>query len=166
MTRQAFIEDVKSWGDLVDFCNEVCVDYCDDIYSDEQKDDWINEHLYDICEDATWQDVLCTLRSVPEGYDYYLKDEDYWMGFLGLSDDEDLFYRRKEEILEYMDEYGYWEDDEEDEIDDESNEFEVDTSVALNDFFVSSAEDLGKITEIEKTATAKPLQISTNSPNN
>lgn len=166
MYRQEFIDGVTSWSELVDFCNDEGLDHCDDIYSDEQKDDWVNEHLDDICEDATWQDVLCTLRSVPEGYDYYLKDEDYWMEFRGLSNDEDLFYHRKEEILEYMDEHGRWEEDDEDEIDeddvfespfddDESDEFEVDTSVSLDDFFASSADDLDKITSEAKATEAK-----------
>ena len=166
MYRQEFIDGVTSWSELVDFCNDEGLDYCDDIYSDGQKDNWINEHLDDICEDATWQDVLCTLRSIPEGYDYYLKDEDYWMEFRGLSDDEDLFYSRKNEILAYADEHGLWEDDdiaEDDDFDeyespfddDETDEFEADTEVALDDFFASSADDLTKITSEAKANEAK-----------
>ena len=166
MRRQEFIDEVTTWRDLVEFCSNEGIDFLDDVYDDEQKDEYVDEHLDDICSGNTWQDVYSILGSIPEGYDYYLKDEDAWMEFRGLSEGEALFYRRKDEIVEYYDENGYWEDDDEEEIDeddvfespfddDESDEFEVDTSVSLGDFFTSSAEDLDKITAEKVAAETK-----------
>lgn len=146
MRRQDFINNVTSLSELIEFCDENGLSSCDDIYSDERKDNYINENLSDICRDSNgWQDVLYILRNIPEGYNYYILDEDDWLDFCGISDNGDIFNERKNEVLAIGDDHGFW-DDNNDDDDDNDDEFEADTDVALDDFFASSAEDLNKIT--------------------
>lgn len=143
MRRQDFINNVTSWRELIEFCDENGLSSCDDIYSDERKDNYINENLYDICRDSNdWQDVRYILRNIPEGYNYYILDEYDWMDFCGVPDSGDIFNERKDEVLAIGDDHGFWDDNN----DDDDDEFEADIDVALDDFFASSAEDLNKIT--------------------
>ena len=116
MTRNEFLESVVYWSELIDFCNDVGCSYCEDIFDEDGMNDYINERLIDWAREDSWQDLHARLDDIPSGYDYYLLD-DYgeWQG-LGDSD----FDSYKDDVLEWMDSNGYWdEDDDEDELDDE-----------------------------------------------
>lgn len=158
MTRREFIEEVTCWYDLKTFCDEEQIDFCDNVYSDDEKDDYIDERLDEIITGSTWQDVLGVLSDIPTGYDYYIIEDVY--DIRGIYNDED-FERRKQEVLEYYDDHEYWDEEEEEPIyvddDDygEADEFEADTNVSLGDFFASSADDLDKITSEAKATEAK-----------
>lgn len=158
MTRREFIEEVVTWYELKNFCDEEQIDFCDDVYSDEEKDDYIDERLGEITTGSSWQDVLGVLSDIPTAYDYYFIEDVY--DIRGADDDD--FERRKQSVLEYYDNNEYWDEEEEEPVyvdeedyEDEADEFVADTSVALDDFFVSSAEDLDKITTERKANEAK-----------
>lgn len=94
------------------FCYDNDCGICDDIYDDESKDDYINEHLSDMADDAdSWQSLYRTLDDIPTGYDYYRLDD--YGEFNGLGDDD--FEDYKDEVLEWMDDNEYWDEDEDDE---------------------------------------------------
>lgn len=112
MTRQEFLDDVCDFSELRDFCYDNDCGICDDIYDDESKDDYINEHLSDMADDAdSWQSLYRTLDDIPTGYDYYRLDD--YGEFNGLDDDD--FEDYKNDVLEWMDDNEYWDEDEEDE---------------------------------------------------
>lgn len=112
MTRQEFLDDVYDFRELMDFCYDNDCGICDDIYDDESKDEYINEHLSDMADNADdWQSLYRTLDDIPTGYDYYRLDD--YDDFNGLDDDD--FDDYKNDVLEWMDDNEYWDEDEDDE---------------------------------------------------
>lgn len=110
MTRQQFIDDVNYWWELIDFCNDNGCSYCDDVYSEEIRDEHINECLVDMARNAdSWLSLLDTLGNITIGYDYY-KCTDYG-DWEGLDDYE--FRDYKDDVLEWGDNNDIWEEDEE-----------------------------------------------------
>lgn len=109
MTRQEFVDDVTTWSELIDFCSDECIDFCENVYYEDSYDDCINEELEDLVREEGWRDILSWLDNLPRGYDYYIKDEyGEWSGA-----DDYTFDRYKADVLEYMDDNDEWEDDEE-----------------------------------------------------
>ena len=112
MTRQEFLDDVYDFRELMVFCYNNDCGICDDIYDDESKDEYINEHLSDMADNADdWQSLYRTLDDIPTGYDYYRLDD--YDDFNGLDDDD--FDDYKNDVLEWMDDNEYWDEDEDDE---------------------------------------------------
>ena len=150
MTRQQFIDDVTGWYELIDWCRNHGCPVCEDIYSDESRDMYINDNLVDMARDNNWYELRDILGGFATGYDYWHRDEyDDWYG---VDDDEFDGYRN--DVLNWADENGEFDEEEDDDYG-EADEFEVDTSVSLDDFFVSSAEDLSKIASEAKANEAK-----------
>lgn len=112
MTRQEFLDDVYDFSGLMDFCYDNDCGICDDVYDDETKDAYINEHLSGMVDGADgWQSLYRALDDIPTGYDYYRLDD--YGGFNGLGDDD--FEDYKSDVLEWMDDNEYWDEDEDDE---------------------------------------------------
>ena len=119
MTRQEFIDNVETWDELKDFCYDVNCDYCDEVYSADSRDDCINEDLADMARNAdSWQELLGQLQDIETGWDYYIHgDYGVWSG---TEDGDDIFGDYKDDVLEWMDNNDYWdEDDEEEEVEEE-----------------------------------------------
>lgn len=137
MTRNDFIEDITSWYELIDFCNdEGCEDYVEDVYSEDSYDDYINEEVRDRVRQDGWQDILSWLQNLPDGYDYYIRD-DYgeWRG----ADDDD-FESIKRDVIDYMDDGEYWDDDEEEEPVSNETYADPEDAIPVEDEGVSFAE--------------------------
>lgn len=118
MTRQEFIDDVTSWGELLDFCSAEDCDICSYVYDEDYRDECIEDRLVDWARNNNWRelyDILDHLRD-NSGYDYYIYD-DYYDTWEPATDED--FERYKDDVLGWMDGNGYWEDDE-----DESEEEE------------------------------------------
>lgn len=109
MTRQEFIDDICTWGDLISFCYDEDCDICEDIYSEDSRDDHINEHLVEWARENDWEELCGKLNDIPDGYDYYYLDD--YGEFHGA--DDGMFDDYKDEVLEWMDNGGWWEDEEE-----------------------------------------------------
>lgn len=155
MTRQQFLDEITTWYDLIEWCNNHGCSYCNDIYSDEARDEDIDDNLVDMARNNNWYELRDILGNLATGYDYWRKDEyGDWYGV----DDEFNDYRN--DVLEWADENDEFDEEEEEPIyvdDDDYGdaEFEADTSVSLGDFFTSSAEDLDKITAETVAAETK-----------
>ena len=105
MTRQEFINNVTSWSELIDFCANQDCDICEDIYSEEAKDDHYNDNLVEMARNSSdWEELLETLNDIPYGYDYYIWSD--YDGFSEASDDDFDLY--KDDVLEWMDNGEYW----------------------------------------------------------
>lgn len=112
MTRQEFIDQIQTLDQLTDFAYEF--DYVfDDVYSEAAYDDEINDDVSDY--DGSWREIKSWLESLPDGYDFYVRD--CWGDWEGRNDDEidDL----KEEFLDWADSEGDVFDEEEEDDDEE-----------------------------------------------
>lgn len=126
MTRAEFIDTVNEWWELIDFCSDENCDICNDIYSDDERDDYINQRLSDIAGNAgDWRSLRDELYDITTGYDYYLYND--WTDWIGLTDED--FEDYKQQVLLWMDNGDWWEDedDEEDWFEDEPIPSDIDT---------------------------------------
>ena len=111
MTRSEFLDNITEWYELKDFCNDFDCDVCEDIYDDDDYDDCVEEDIRDAIADYGWRDIRDFLGNLPSGYDYYRRNST--LDYDGLGDDD--FEDYKEDVLEWGDDYGVWEDEEEEE---------------------------------------------------
>ena len=118
MTRAEFIDEVQNWSELIDFCNDEGCNYCEDIYDDYQKDEYFDDQIVEMARNAEgWQDLLDSLRDIPDGSDYYRRD-DYGEWY---AVDDDDFDNYKQDILEWADDNDIWEEEEEENVDEEES---------------------------------------------
>lgn len=77
MTTQEFYEQVTDVADVINFCNDNSLyDVIEDIYDNDAKDDYYNECLSDMARSAdSWRDLYRQLDDIPDGYDWYRRDE-------------------------------------------------------------------------------------------
>lgn len=171
MTRAEFYENVTTWWDLKNFCSDEQCDICDDIYDEEGRDDYINDCLMDWARNDSWTELLSRLEDIPTGYDYYRYDD--YGDWVGLDDGD--FDEIRDEVAEWMDDNGYWDDDEEEAddedeepiddedeepIDDEEEEPPVeDEDCSLGELFAASATRVQSIAE-EELAKAREEELA------
>ena len=109
MTRQEF-EDIGSWWELIDFCQDYECSYCDDVYSEGSRDNYIDDDLEYMAENNGWMTIRDILNDIPTGYEYYHRKDGEWFGL----DDDDL-EDYKTDILEWGDINDIWDEEEEEE---------------------------------------------------
>ena len=111
MTRQEFLDDVTTFDELHSFCIDIGYDLQEHgAYSEEEYNDYIEEDIYDAVRDNSWREMRNWLSSLPDGYDFYFRDD--WGEWEGRSyeDIDDL----KESVLEYADENDFFDIEDED----------------------------------------------------
>ena len=116
MTRQDFIDGVTEWYELLDFCyNEEC-DICEDIVSNDTMCEEIDEDLAEVVRGRSWRDVRDMLNDIDTDYDYYRRGG----GLSYIPMDDSDFDDYKDDVIEWMDNGGYWdEEDNEEDFDDD-----------------------------------------------
>lgn len=117
MTRQEFLDDITSFDQLRDFCYDIDYDLWEDgAYSEDEYDDRIDDDLCELVRHGAWREVRDYLTELPDGYDFYFRDEyNEWLG--RSSDDIDDL---KDRVYEYaMDNELFDSEDEEDEEEEE-----------------------------------------------
>lgn len=162
MTRSEFIEGIQFWGDLLNFCYDEGCSNCDDVYPEDSKDEYFDDELVNMAREAdSWRDMYEKLGDIPTGYDYYIRDEyDEWRG----ADIGDFDYR-KDDVLEWGDNRGIWDEEDEmdedeldedepdeDELDEEcgDEEEDVEEGCPLSELFTSCTSKLQTIRNIEE----------------
>lgn len=115
MTRDEFnrIDSVEELLDIARDCE--CYDVYDKVYSSDGRDDNLDESMYSYAEDYGWRDMLDMLRGweSEDGYEWYLYDE--YGNYIGLEDDSYEFRELKAELLSYLSEGGYFDEEDFDE---------------------------------------------------
>ncbi len=112
MTRNDFIERIDRWWELIDFCRDMDCSVCEDIIDGDDLSEYIEEDIENAAHDGMgWREIRDRLNDLDTGYSYYVNEG--YMLYVGLNDDDD-FNRYKDEVIEWMDDYGYWDDEEED----------------------------------------------------
>lgn len=66
MTKQEFIDDITTWSELIEFCYNEGIDFCDNVYDAEGYDNRIIDELSDFIQDGSWQDIKNWLYFLPE----------------------------------------------------------------------------------------------------
>lgn len=108
MTRQEFL-GIEYWSDLIDFCADEDIGFCDEIYDETSYNDKIDDELEEQVHYDGWQDIRNWLNALPRGCEYYFRDEDN--GWSEATDEN--FETIKDDILDFMDDNDRWEEDEE-----------------------------------------------------
>lgn len=150
MTRQEFVDEVWSWGELMDFCYDNNYEL-EDIFDEDAKDDYFDNEIEEMARNSSdWRELLDRLEEIPNGYDWYVIDDYY--GFRGA--DEDDFRDFKDQVLEWADHDGIWDDDEEpdeepmmdsEEDDESNNELEIEEPLSIRELFAATVAGYQKI---------------------
>lgn len=127
MIREEFIDDITTFDELYDFCyGEDIESLMEDYLNEENSEasDWIEESISN--REGGWMDLR---ESLNELYDQYEGATWYYVGNGELEAcDDGCFESIKQEVLEYCDEHGIFDEDDDDEDSDEEEEVEEVTS--------------------------------------
>ena len=112
MTRDYFLENIESWPELLELCNDEECDICENIFSQEVMDDQINEDLRSFyVRDYDWTEIRDILYDIPTGYDYYRCDG--MLNYVCMNDYGD-FNSYKDKVLDWMDDNDRWDNEDDD----------------------------------------------------
>ena len=98
MTVEQYREEITDFYDLKDFCDEHGCHACDDIYSDEGRDDYIYNDIDYYVRNESWRSLADYLGSLSQS------SSDWWM----FNDYGDWCDVDDEIFLEYRDEVEDW----------------------------------------------------------
>ena len=118
MTRSEFIDDVTEWYELVNVMSDSEYDYHNDfyVYDDESYDEQVK---YDIGNNdrMEWYELRRDLDDCPDSqsYHYYRRDGEF--DYVDVTDD---FYYYKQEVLDWLVDAD-WFDEEDEDYDDEED---------------------------------------------
>lgn len=167
MTRQEFIEGVTAWGELLDFCYDNDSSICEDIVSYDTMDEEVESDLRDEVGDRSWRDIRDLLCGIDTDYDYYRRDGSF--NYYPLDNNGD-FDEYKDEVLEWMDDNGYWDEEAEEEDFDgypsdeyPTHEEEDDVTAADEDFSIRELIGMCSVQflDIQRTALQQKAQNDT-----
>lgn len=113
MTRQEFIDSIDNYSELKEFCYDNDCNILEDVYDEEARDEMVNEWLVDWARNDSWKELRDRLDNINDDY-YWYRYDDCYDEWVGLNDYED-FDNYKNEVLEWADEYGCWDDPEDEE---------------------------------------------------
>ena len=108
MTRDYFVNEVTTWGELQEFCADEGCYACDDIIYCDSLDEYITEDITDAIRHDTWTEIRDALNEINSGYEYYVCRGS--LNYEGIDDDFDYY---KEEVLEWADNRDVWDEPEE-----------------------------------------------------
>ncbi len=139
MTRQEFIDEVTTWADLLDFCNNEDCDICMDIIDCDTMDEMVEEDLRNAVGGYSWQGIRDLLNDVNDEYAYYRNGGSFNYEPVEESDFDDY----KDDVLDWMDRRDLWEEGDMEEEDDNEGETEAEESPAeTEDFSVIELMDI------------------------
>lgn len=113
MTRVEWIEEIDSLSSLICWCRDNCE--CEDIFEDFISEDSLSEYVWDDINnfDWSWEQLRDNLDNIDTGYPWYRVDGSF--DYVGYSEHE--YDEFMEQVLENLDEEGFFEDEEEDDDD-------------------------------------------------
>ena len=150
MTRHEFIENINDWENLISFCNDYECDVCNDVYDPEQRDEYIDDNLYELVQEECWGEVRDLLNEIPTENDYY-KNNGSYLDWTGL-DNEDDFEEYKQDALNWGDNNDIWNEEEADDIDEEELDPVPEEDISTSELFSMCSERFqkfkGEVTEL------------------
>lgn len=121
MTREEFLSESRHWDwyNLRDFCNDEQCYLCERVFDSAERDEVIEERASEMACSEGWRELCQYLHNLSDSSDFY-DEGDY--GEWQELDDADL-HERILDVLEWMDNNEFWDDDEaDDEVPDEDEE--------------------------------------------
>lgn len=128
MTREEFLDNVNDWDELLDFCYDNDIYTCEDIHTDAQKDEYIEDNLVEWARTSTWKELYNILDDIPDESNWYIINdygeiweatdddfEDYKQRTLEKCDDDLLFDEEEPYEEDDIEDYALDEEEEEDE---------------------------------------------------
>jgi len=114
VTRNDFIAGVTEWWELIEFCSDEDCDVCSYIFHRDELEEKIKVDLARVCRDdtLTWEEIRERLCNIDDEYEYYSENDEY-LEYTPMDAEE--FQYRKDEVLEWMDDYGSWDEEADDE---------------------------------------------------
>lgn len=123
MTRREFIEEVTTFWELRDFCNDIGCDRLDDFFDGDDFDSFANDDLYEWVRDGTdWDSVRGVLNELNQGCDFY--ERLGRLDYVGYDIRDDMFEELKNIVLGHADENDYFDDEDEDDVCEDGNDVE------------------------------------------
>lgn len=107
MTRSYFEEHVDDWCELVDLCNDHGFNICDNIYTEDDMDERIEEYLSDVVSNQHWWEIRDRLNEIPSGADRYLYNGEFNFDEL----DQDDFAAYKDDVFNLMCNGDLWDEE-------------------------------------------------------
>lgn len=119
MTRDEFMDNINDFSELLEFCSDEDCEICADIYRDDDYDREVEDDIANA--GYGWRALRDYLSDLPTGYDYYRRNGSF--DYDGLDDRD--FEDYKSEVAAWMDDGGWWDEDEpEDDWEPEEEPFE------------------------------------------
>ena len=135
MTKAEFYDSINTMSELVEFCEtHDCYHIVEDLRESGDFDSWVWEQMEDLGRRWYWTELRDTLEMLePPTYDYFLPGEN-------LTFSEPDLDEYKNDVIEYLEEYDYWDEeddewidiDEDDPLEDENGDACWDVSVDLS----------------------------------
>lgn len=129
MTRAEFLDNINDFYDLAQFCSDEGLSIMEDVYSDDARDEYIDDDLTEIARNYTWREMRDYLQNIPTGSDWWVRDD--WGDWCSIDND---FAQWKNDVLEEADDiarsngWDNWFD-----TDDEDEEYDEDEQYAIYD---------------------------------
>ena len=120
MTQAEWEDRIEDWYDLRSWCleNGCFEDEMYDIIDDYELNDSINEDINNF--DGDWMSLRDNLDDISTGYTIYRRDGSF--DYVPLDDRD--FRDKKEEVLDYLVEIGYFDPEEEEATEEDDEEIE------------------------------------------
>lgn len=130
MTRSEFRENVLTWEDLDEVCRENDGGGLDgEFVSSYDIDDHIENDISENAGDYRWWELRDALGYIDNGYDWYFRNGTF--DYDGLSDGD--FDDIRDEVFDFMEYNGYFEDEEEDDEEDDEEDGGDDDGVDIEE---------------------------------
>ena len=113
MTKTEFYEEITTFKDLIDFCQDNgCYYIIEDIIPSDDFDEWFWNTLEDLRHRWYWHDLKSKMEEIEcPCNDYFIPTGG--LDYNDLSDDFDLG-DYLDQVIDWGDEEGFWEEDDED----------------------------------------------------
>lgn len=127
MRRSEFIDDITTFCELRDFCNDEGLSDCDDYFDADDLDDEVYNDMND--SDYGWRSLRDHLYAIDTDCDFYRRDGclDYTPMY------EDDLCELKDSVLDYMDNYREWDPEEDDDEDEDDEDWDPDDEYVYQD---------------------------------
>ena len=166
MTRAEFDEEVNDFADLKSFCWDNDCDLLEDVYSDDEMNEYINEELVNFANEyGRWQELRDALGAINESYYWYRHDGD--LDFEPIDYEYEAY---RSDVIRWAEENDVFDPEEEPEEEEAvgepteeapEEEFPVEDPSFLQSCFAASMETFRAYTTEKEAAIAKAIQEAT-----
>lgn len=120
MTRGQFLEQVDCWDALLEFDRENGFGFFDGIITNDEMSERVDEQISEALANLSWTEIRDYLNGISDMNSFYRDvSEDEWFGFYGVDDEFDT---SMDEFVDWMDDNGYWDAEEDDEHESDDDE--------------------------------------------